>query len=365
MKKYDIKEFAVIPPPYGGVTVFVHRLINRLSEDGYSTGGFYSNENHDKKIRDSTLFEEFNYNPNETKVRRVLNHLQKIKIALSYRIIHFHGLETMFVPWLLMRVYRKKIVITVHSAMIVDFYERTSWLNKFFLSRLAQSNAQWIAVSEQAKKEMYKLPFCFKKNIPVIPAYIPISTNMQYSLPESMSKYIDGHKKNISFYGRSFMKYKEHDVYGFETIIELYSLIVKKYDDEIGLVLCISESSDTDKISGIKQLAKELGVSEKIYWQIGPLDSLQSLWHKTDIYIRPTFTDGDSVAVREAVDAGMAVIASDVCTRPEEVVTYRFDDFEDLYQKTIDALNIQNRVVKTNDVYYNQMKDIYISMLNQ
>ena len=34
--KYDIKEICTIPPPYGGVTVYVKRLVEQLQKDGFS-----------------------------------------------------------------------------------------------------------------------------------------------------------------------------------------------------------------------------------------------------------------------------------------------------------------------------------------
>ena len=40
--KYDIKEICTIPPPYGGVSVYVKRLIEQLQKDGFSVGGYYS-----------------------------------------------------------------------------------------------------------------------------------------------------------------------------------------------------------------------------------------------------------------------------------------------------------------------------------
>lgn len=48
----------------------------------------------------------------------------------------------------------------------------------------------------------------------------------------------------------------------------------------------------------------------------------------TSAYLRPTATDGNSVAVLEALNAGVSVIASDVVPRPRGVHLYRFRDQE-------------------------------------
>lgn len=361
---FDIKQYCLVPPPYGGVTVYVSRLIKRLNDDGLSAGGFYSSENNDEEVIRSPLFDKFNYNPNANKIKRIIGHLKRIKAVLPYRIIHFHGVDNMAIPWMLKEIFNKRIVVTVHSAMIVEFYYSTRKWNRFFFRTLATSDTHWIAVSEQAKEEMHKLPFHFKHRIPVIPAYIPAILAENDKLPETMIDYIKIHKKNISFYGRSFMVYQGQDVYGFKTIIDLYSRIVKIFGNEIGLVFCLSENRDSDQISELHQIAKAKNVDDLIYWQIGPLSSLQPLWSCTDIYIRPTFTDGDSVAVREAIDAGMTVIASDVCQRPEGVLTYCYDSIDQLEKRCVTALKENHRPVSVNDRYYEEMKNIYKSLLS-
>lgn len=363
MKKYDIKQYCLIPPPYGGITVYVSRLITRLNIDGISTGGFYSSDNKDSVLRESPLFDEINYNPKASKIKRLLGHVQRIITVLHYRLIHFHGLEMMIIPWILRNCFKKTIVVTVHSAMIVDFYNATSRMNRFFLRKLATSDSYWIAVSEQAKEEMYKLPFHFKHKIPVIPAYIPVIHAEKDMLSETMTNYIKSHKKNISFYGRSFMTYNNQDVYGFTTIIDLYSRVVKKLGVEIGLVFCLSENTEKNKIDELHRFAKEKGIDALMFWQIGPLNSLQPLWLNTDVYVRPTYTDGDSVAVREALDAGMVVIASNVCPRPKGVDTYDFGSMDDLELKCITALQDNHRTAKVNDNYYEKMKAIYLELL--
>ena len=153
------------------------------------------------------------------------------------------------------------------------------------------------------------------------------------------------------------------DVYGFRSIIEVYVNIVNSISDQIGLVLCISDNHDTKRLEEIYEYAKYLGVSDFIYWQIGAIDNIRTLWKQVNIYVRPTSTDGDSVAIREALDEGTIVIASDVCKRPEGVVTYKFGDEKDLLQKITTNINSPKREAKPNFKYYEMMKNIYDDLL--
>jgi len=54
-------------------------------------------------------------------------------------------------------------------------------------------------------------------------------------------------------------------------------------------------------------------------------DFVQQL-RQHDVYLRPTATDGMSVAVLEALIEGVPVVASDVVPRPEGVLTYAYKD---------------------------------------
>jgi glycosyltransferase involved in cell wall biosynthesis len=56
------------------------------------------------------------------------------------------------------------------------------------------------------------------------------------------------------------------------------------------------------------------------------------------IYLRPTRTDGDAVSVREALAAGVAVIASDVVTRPAGVATLPISSPQPWLREVLDAL---------------------------
>jgi glycosyltransferase involved in cell wall biosynthesis len=54
-----------------------------------------------------------------------------------------------------------------------------------------------------------------------------------------------------------------------------------------------------------------------------PRPQALALMAACDVFARPTLADGDSVSVREALALGRAVVASDVGTRPPEVLLVR------------------------------------------
>lgn len=364
MNRKSIIEFCLVPPPYGGVTVYVKRLSDRLRSEGYEVGGYYTEECKDQSIISSPIyFKEKSYCGSHNRVVKAFTQMfRMLKNTFQmwpFSIVHYHGLENLKFIWFLYKYCRKQVVITVHSMMIESFYRRTDRINKHYMQKLAEADIQWTAVSEQARECMLRLPFSFKNEIPVIAAYVPIPNEAQIPLAKDMQDYIHQHEQNIAFYARSFMYNDGVDVYGLNEAIKLYADIVSNYKANVGLIFCLSENKDTDKINGLYLYAKELGIYDKIYWQIGAIDNINELWQNVDVYIRPTSTDGDSVAVREVLDQGTKVVASDVCWRPDGVISYQFGNGDDFLTKTIHALKCGRAKVTPNFNCYNAMKQVF------
>lgn len=359
---YDIKELGFIPPKYGGVSVSIERLINKLTDDGFLVGGFYTSDNQDLKIKQSALFD---LELNMSTKKFLLRFPKCIKILMPYKILHSHySLENMIYIWCFLIFLHKKVVITVHNSMVHRFYQDCDTINRFFLRRVANHpDVTWIAVSEQAKEEMLELPINFKNEIHVIPAYIPDESVQRYPLPKSLQDYINRHDKNIVFYGHSFMLHEGRDVYGFGDALKLYAEILKSDGSSIGLVLCLSDDKEKDKIEELHKKAVTLNIENQIYWQIGALDGMNTLWTEADVYIRPTSTDGDSLAVREALDMGIQVVASDVCHRPKRTIVYKSGDMLDFCNKVKSALSAQRMPVALDFSNYQKIKEIYEQLL--
>lgn len=362
MKKVKINEYCPVPPPYGGITVYVKRLSDQLRKDGFTVGGYYTKDCTDQNVINSPYYRETVETQSHSKIVRAFFQIYRLLMDAvnlnGYDVIHYHGLENLKFIWAINVLFKKQIIITVHSAMIEGFYKHTSTINKFFMRKLAESDVQWTAVSEQSRQCMLNLPFHFKNEIPVIAAYVPIEQKSDRPLKNEMYDYIKAHKKIIAFYGRSFMVNNGIDVYGFEDALTLYSKVVEHYGNSVGMVFCLSEDKDTDKIRMLLERAKQLKVQDKIYWQIGAIDNIFSLWKAIDIYIRPTSTDGDSVAVREVLDYGVQVVASDVCQRPDRVITYEWNNADSFFEKVKYALSLPKDEPNQDYRHYNAMKRV-------
>jgi hypothetical protein len=75
-------------------------------------------------------------------------------------------------------------------------------------------------------------------------------------------------------------------------------------------------------------------------WCLGELPEPQALAvvQVSDVFVRPTFADGDAISVREALALGVRCVASDAAVRPNGVRCFRRGDATDLERVLGDAL---------------------------
>lgn len=356
-KNYHIRQLAFVPPPYGGVSVYVKRLIDCLVKDGFTVGAYYMQQ-------DNSLSTEFYDKWEWMQTSRYIFKIRKyIKETKPYVIVHSHfGMEAMLYLWTLKTFFKKKIIITVHNSMVEEYYSKTNFINRFFLKIMLASDVQWITVSEQGRKQLYDLGLKIRNPIRVISPYIPDLSNEESELDVNIDNYIKSHTQNIVFYAHSFMEHNGVDVYGFKLSLDVYSELMH-ISPNVGFILCLAEDRDTDKINDIMRYAKDKSVYDSIYWQIGPVSSLKKLWTKVDVYFRPTTTDGDSVAVREAIDEGVRVVASDVAIRPKGTLVFKNGDILDALSNISKALSMPRVSNAYNMSYYEEMKSIYMENL--
>jgi glycosyltransferase involved in cell wall biosynthesis len=62
------------------------------------------------------------------------------------------------------------------------------------------------------------------------------------------------------------------------------------------------------------------------------------LLQEADVVVRSTFADGDAITVREALNLGVPVVASDTDFRPAGVVLFKKGDATDLVEKLTGVL---------------------------
>lgn len=354
-----VKHLSPIPPPYGGVTIHILRLIEKLQNDGFLAGAYF-NPGNKFFLNHLTLYKGF------SRKRFIRSIYLLLRDTKHYSIIHTHNFfDDAILLYFSSFFSKKKIVATIHNDRSNDIFYNQNIIFRFFIKRLCQRNIKWIAVSEIAKKELLKLPLNINQ-IEVIPAFIPKLDNSKNKalIINDLLTFTKKFDKIIVFYAFSLSVDKK-DLYGTKEALIMFNELVMNKKNKCGLIFCVSEINSD--VSNLKQFAKENGIYDKIYWQIGPIEDMYELWSISDLYIRPTMLEGDSISIREALHMNLKVVASDVADRPPGVISYKKGNISDFKRKVIKELQKKKKVISKSDDFnnYNRILKLYLKLINE
>jgi len=88
----------------------------------------------------------------------------------------------------------------------------------------------------------------------------------------------------------------------------------------------------------MKQRISDKQIEENFLFQTKPCQ-MYPIIMKSDLFLRPTNTDGDAVSIREALHFKVPAVASDVCPRPEGTILFKCRDIDDLTSKVKEVLD--------------------------
>lgn len=265
----------------GGVTIHVERLLKWLSIKNFSA------ELCDYK-KDSFF-------------------CQLKKIA-SHKTIHIHASNPYLriIYLLLSTLLLKKTIFTVHG----DLGRFSKFKN--FLDKMS---VKLSSVPIVINKSSYGKAKKWNKNTRLMSAFVPPYESgyvPEYSL--QLIREAKGMGKKIyatNAYHMSFDKYG-NEIYGIDFLISFFN-------NKIDSVLVISDpSADYRKKYESQQFANIIFISEP--------HSFYAVIMESDVVLRATSTDGDSISVKEALYAKKVVIATDCVDRPEGVIPFEYNN---------------------------------------
>jgi len=280
-EKISFLLFGKIPPPIGGVTISIQNL--RVSLDTIGLENCLINKSH-------------------------LLSFKKYDIGH----IHYSKKWKVIVAILLSHVLCKKTIVTKHGA---EFYPSSKILDKIIL----MLTDGMIVLNKEVykrcieKKNLIKLPPIFKEGIVGKKSsknqYFKRKAGYKYLLVYASGKvYIDG-----------------NEVYGISFSLEA----VKKLSVKTILIVLDPKGEYENEVKEV--------TSSIIY--LNEYIDFNSLVSNVDLYLRPTSSDGSSIAVLEALSHGIPVLASDVVERGENIEIYKHENKEEFIEKIEYLLN--------------------------
>jgi len=209
----------------------------------------------------------------------------------------------------------RRLVVTIHNRNILNPQWRGKWWNRAGLELASRRVSHFVVVAETLRDELIRLGIQ-ESRISVIPAYLPPSESecTADSIPEPVRAFMDSHNPLLSCQGWFSNFINGRHVYGFEDLGHALAQLRESHP-RIGLLTLISGPPRSEYRQHIYSLRDRLGLSN--HWMLHDADfPAPAAYARSDLFIRPTLSDGDSVSVRECLDLGTPVLATDIVARP-------------------------------------------------
>ena len=304
------------PPPYGGVSTHVQRLQAQCLSNNIRCMVFATTSHARRAQRVLKLSRVMDW-PLILTSRQDIIHVHNTSMHWKIAAFFFY----------LSKIKRAKFIMSYHSFRYGarDF----SPPGRKMVRVMLKSASHCIADSAEIKAKLISMG-AKPERISVIPAFLTPAKNEREtdSIPREIWDFIDSHTPVISAGAFRIGISDGQDRYGIDMCIELCASLKSNYP-QIGFVFCLPEIGDYDYFSKMKQRIRAKNIENNFLFVTQPLDEVYPIWQKSDIFVRPTASDGDSVSLREALYLKTPSVASDVVPRPEGTVLFKNRDVED------------------------------------
>lgn len=305
------------PPPIGGVTVYCKRLIEHLelTDINFEFADF-------KRISFGTLF----------------------KKITSSRVIHIHASNSnfRFIIIVISKLLFKRVLFTFHGNIgRYSFFRNIIDYASIFLSNIV------FTINENSYAKASRV----NKNSVLSSAFIkPLNTELlRDELDLQLRSFTNNYKVIFctNAFNVSFDK-DDREIYQIKNIIELFM-----NNPMFGLLF--SDPTGNYK----KYLSNKVEIPQNVFI-IDEYHDFNEVLKKSNALIRFTTTDGDSISVKEALLLGKQVLASNVVSRPKEVILV--DSLNDLENSIRNFDSSKKVVFEDNSVQ--ELFNIYRRQLN-
>ncbi len=347
----DMKIFNIggYPPPIGGVSNHIKRLHEHLLSAGWRS-----------VVIDITGVPKQHSG--------VVGQNAYSLIAFLWRspsLLHFHkdSYETILLMYALS--FRHIVVYSLHDERFMRTLCSLDPLRRNLALRMLRRLRA--VITDSSANHSFAAQALGMRNAVMIPEYItagPPSAHDLAKLDALRNRFgvlLSSNAWQLSFHN-------DEDLYGLDLLIEMVREISRRHD--VGMVFLLPGSAREDYYDALQQRLGAYGIRDRFIFIREPLDEASSLWRISDIVIRATNTDGNSLTIHEALHVGTPVIASDCVPRPEGVILFRNRDASDLsravsetiadlaaHKRRVSAMKMKSHAGEIEDLYRRLMED--------
>lgn len=293
------------PRPWGGISVHISRLSSRLREEGFEV----------------SVYDDTGARSDEGIYPLMGRWVNRFALTAREKLIHYHSHSWGIRMRLsLMTARGKRVVFTVHSLRnppVVSLTRRPEFGHML-------RKAHFVAVNQEIADSLSEMG---AKNIHVIGPYI---SPPEWGEPNTdIRAFVEAHSPTLAANAFSFKTWGQADLYGLFSALEAMALLKKDFP-KTGLMVYISRIGEESLFGSFKERVKELGLERDVLIRLDAEEPFHTCLPVVQVFLRPTFADGFSISVAEALDLGIPVVASDAVPRPEGVILFKVGDPADM-----------------------------------
>jgi len=309
------KKIAIIgsyPPPFGGISVHIQRVVALLNHDEYVL-----------------------YNTSPNGYANAIQFYGKSKLYIiftflfkNFRLIHHHTSNKLVrILLCLLGYFKKNIYLHIHGASLEEYFLDKS-LSSFLLKKMIKNVS---IIADNSKILNLAKPY-LPRHIYQIDAFLPplykeeIYKSFEKQIPAPKAKII------ISMVGW-FKEFRNTDLYGFDMALEALHKLRVEHNIDVAFLASVNGITSHRLYDQFVYKLSEFKLEKYFLLITDELEEIWPIYLRSDIFIRPTISDGSSVALLEAMWFEAKTIASDSVPRPEGVTIFKNRDVDDMTER--------------------------------
>ncbi|MEX1138019.1 MAG: glycosyltransferase family 4 protein [Bacteroidota bacterium] len=296
------------PPPFGGVSVHLLRLLKVLDE---------SQVPHVLVAR--TLKDPVSSRiiPSGTRIRFLRNITRHLEHAFC---VHDHSEHyqwksfpaSFFFFWTIRRSGRPWL-LTIHDGTFPQRMQKANPISRFLIRSQLRRYSEVVVINKELGETVRSLGV-EPSRVSLIKSFIPFHYEPP-PLDDELRMFLDSHRPIIAVSGAF------HATYHFDVVAEAF-LKVRTMHASAGLIFISGSFTRSVNLEAqVRHLSDP--VKESVFFAHDlPPAALLTVIRRSNMFIRSAFPDGDGMSMREAMVLGIPVVASETGHRPEGVRTY-------------------------------------------
>jgi len=343
-KKINVLITGPMPPPAGGISIHLQRLQHLLK-----------NEFNLDFIDESSSKNQLYFN---IKSLNLFVYLKKI-IHSDLVFIHSGNRFLKKLHIISSKLLGKKVIITIHG-----YGKKRSFLFRIYDQLVFNLANKIILVNPEIQKKLNLK----KSKIVIKHAFLPPILNEEPNLLSVIEERLFESKKQnktiICANASRLDDYNGEDLYGLDLAVEATKMLVDAGIQVDVIYIVSSLEAGEDRYQKAQHLIDQYQMQSS-FLLINEKASFVKLIEQSDMVIRPTNTDGDSLTIREGLYLNKIVLASDVVQRPEGTKLFKTRNAEDLFEQMKMVITQQKN---TNKQTYNapvEIEQFYSSLIHE